>query len=84
MKKRFNVDVTLVSSGKVALYNGYLPGNKHAVRRPRLMEDVYREISEDPIPDGRYYLAVEIGGCDLADGADVSTPTIKYIFAPKP
>jgi len=47
MKKSHNIDVTLVTSGKVALYNGYLPGNKHGVRRPRLMEDVYREIPED-------------------------------------
>jgi len=76
MKKRFNIEVTLVSSGKVVLYNGYLPGNKHAVRRPRQMEDVYREVSEDPIPEGRYYLAVEICGTLLDDGADVSTPTI--------
>ena len=35
MKTRFNIEVTLVSSGKIALYNGYLPGNKHAVRLDR-------------------------------------------------
>lgn len=45
MKKRFNVDITLVSSGKVALYNAYLPGNKHAARKTRFIEEVYREIS---------------------------------------
>ena len=81
MKKRYNIEVTLVSSGKVALYNGYLPGNKHAVRLPRKMEEVYREIAEDAIPEGRYYLAVEIGGNDLTDGCDFSMPTVKYNFA---
>jgi ubiquitin-activating enzyme E1 len=80
MKNRYNVDVTLVSSGKVALYNGYLPNNKHAVRRPREIAEVYREISDDPIPEGRCYLAVEIGGTDMSDDCDVSMPTIKYIF----
>ena len=58
MKADYNVDVTLISSGKVALYNGYLPGNKHAVRLPRNIEDVYREIAEDAIPESRAYLAL--------------------------
>ena len=80
MKNRFNVEITLVSSGKVALYNGYLPGNKHAVRLPRKIEEVYREIAEDPIPEGRYYLAVEVGGTELSEGDDFSMPTVKYIF----
>jgi hypothetical protein len=80
MKKRHNVDVTLVSSGKIALFNAYLPGKKHDARRPRKIEEVYREISDDPIPEGRYYLALEIGGSDLSDNADFSMPTVKYIF----
>jgi ubiquitin-activating enzyme E1 len=80
MKTRFNIDVTLVSSGKVALYNSYLPGNKHAVRRPRHIEDVYREIAEEPIPAGRYYLALELGGEVIGEGCDFSMPTVKYIF----
>jgi hypothetical protein len=80
MKKRHNVDVTLLSSGKVALYNAYLPGKKHEVRKPRKIEEVYREISDDPIPEGRCYMALEIGGTDLSDGADFSMPTVKYIF----
>lgn len=80
MKERYNIDITLVSSGKVALFNGYLPGNKHAVRRPRLIEEVYREISEDPIPEGRRYLALELGGEELTEGCDFSMPTVKYYF----
>jgi len=59
-----------VSSGKVALFNGYLPGGKHNVRKPRLIEDVYREISEEPIPEGRRYLAIEIGGEEIGEGCD--------------
>ncbi len=80
MKERYNVDITLVSSGKVALYNGYLPGNKHAVRKPRRIEEVYREIADDAIPDTRNYLVLEIGGEDLSEGCDFTMPSIKYIF----
>ena len=83
MKADYNVDVTLISSGKVARYNGYLPGNKHAVRLPRNIEDVYREIAEDAIPENRAYLALEIGGEDLTEGCDFAMPTIKYYFKPR-
>lgn len=80
MKTRFNIDVTLVSCGKFALYNGYLPGNKHSVRRPRLIEDVYNEITDEPIPDGRNYLALELGGEVIGEDCDFSMPTTKYYF----
>ena len=80
MKARFNIEITLVSSGKVALYNGYLPGNKHAVRKPRYIEEVYREISDEPIPEGRRYLAIELGGEEITEGCDFSMPTVKYYF----
>lgn len=80
MKERFNIDVTLVSSGKIALYNGYLPGNKHAVRLGRRIEEVYREISDEPIPEGRKYLALELGGEVIGEGCDFSMPTTKYYF----
>ena len=80
LKEKYGIEITLVSSGKVALYNGYLPGNKHAVRLPRLIEEVYREIADDPIPEGRTYLALEIGGEVIGEGCDFSTPTVKYVF----
>ncbi len=83
MKTDFNIDVTLVSSGRVALYNGYLPGNKHAVRKPRLIEDVYREISDEPIPEGRSYLAIELGGEEMTEGCDFTMPTVQYFFQPR-
>ena len=80
MKTTYGVDITLVSSGQVALFNGYLPGNKHGVRRPRHIEDVYREISDAPIPEGRRYLALELGGEVIDEGCDFSMPTVKYYF----
>lgn len=78
--EKYQVEITLVSSGKVALYNGYLPGNKHAERLTRTPEDVYSQIAEDKIPEGRRYLALELGGEVVGEGCDFSMPTVKYYF----
>lgn len=32
LKENKGVEITMVTSGEVALYNAYLPGNKHAAR----------------------------------------------------
>ena len=80
MKKRYNIDVTLVSAGRIALFNAYLPGKKHDARRGRYIEEVYREISDEPIPPSRNYLAIEIGGEELTENCDFQMPTVKYFF----
>ena len=43
----------------------YLPGNKHAPRLDMKVEDVYNQVAgeEMPIPAGRKYLRLEMGGC---------------------
>jgi len=57
LEKTHGIEITLVSSGNYALYNAYLPGNKHKVRLEQKIEDVYRQVSENqPLPKGRYYL----------------------------
>ena len=82
IKEKFNVEVSLVSCGKIALFNMYLPGKKHESRKPREMAEVYREIAKDePLPPGRKYLALEIAGEVIGEGADCSMPTVKYFFA---
>lgn len=67
----------MVTCGNVALYNAYMPGNKHAARLPKDIAQTYEELSGEPI--ARKYLVLEIGGAD-ADGADFMMPPIKYIF----
>ena len=62
MKEKYKIDVTLVSCGTYALFNAYLPGNKHKPRLEQKIEDVYAGIDENPIPKGRYYLKLEMGG----------------------
>jgi len=64
----------------MALFNSYLPGGKHEARRQREISEVYKEISDEPIPDGRYYLAIELAGEVIGAGKDFSIPTVKYVF----
>lgn len=80
IKESHKVDVTMVSCGKIALYNAYLPGGKHASRLTRPVEEVYLEISEETLPEGRNYLVLEFGGETVDDGADFMMPPVKYCF----
>lgn len=87
LKEKIGIEVTLVSSGKYAIYNGYLPGNKHQSRLTRPIEEVYNEVAEDDlkIPERRRYLVLEVGGSLEADGeeCDFQIPPIKYVFKGK-
>ena len=56
LSEKLGIEVTLVSAGNYALYNGYLPGNKHKDRLAKKIEEVFSSISDDPIPEGRNYL----------------------------
>ena len=80
MKKNYNIDITLVACGKIALFNSYLPGKKHEPRREREMSEVYREISKEEFVDDRYYMIIEVGGEVIGEGCDFTIPSVKYIF----
>ena len=80
MDENKQVTVTMVTCGKFALYNSYLPGNKHAERLPRKIEEVYKEIAEEDFPEGRYYMVLEACGEVKGSGEDFSMPPVKYCF----
>jgi len=52
LAKEYNIDVTLVSCGKFALFNGWLPGNKHGPRLQKKVENVFNEVSDEPLAPG--------------------------------
>ena len=79
LKETYSVDTTLLSSGTLAIYNSYLPGNKHGPRLSRKIEDIYSDIAE--IVPGRNYLTLEVGAATLDENIDVSMPKVKYVFA---
>jgi hypothetical protein len=70
----------MVACGRLALYNSYLPGQKHKPRLQMPIEQVYLDISKETLPEGRYYLILEVGGETVGDGADFTMPPIKYCF----
>ena len=81
LKENKNVEISMVTCGQVALYNAYLPGNKHAPRLSRSIEEVYQEISKEPIPAGRKYLRIDVGGSIVDTMEDFVMPPVKYYFA---
>jgi len=42
---------------------------------------VYRNISKTPVPAGRRYLKIDVGGSIIENNADFQMPPIKYYFA---
>jgi ubiquitin-activating enzyme E1 len=66
-KTTMNLDVSMITCGNVALFNAYMPGNKHGPRLPTSIEKTYEEIANEPV--ARNYLVLEIGGSD-AGGVD--------------
>jgi ubiquitin-activating enzyme E1 len=46
LEQTYGIEVTLVSCGSLALYNAYLPGNKHKDRLDRKVEEVHASICE--------------------------------------
>lgn len=70
LKTNKGVEIAMVTCGEVALYNQYLPGNKHAPRLAQNIEDVYRQISKQEIPAGRRYLKIDVGGSIIENNAD--------------
>ncbi|CAG9321373.1 unnamed protein product [Blepharisma stoltei] len=80
LKTEHKLKVNIVSCGKTCIYNGYLPGNKHGDRLPKILQDLYQEISGVRIIEGRRYLAIEASCESLEDGVDMAIPVIKYTF----
>jgi len=81
LDKTYNIEVSLISCGNFALYNGWLPGNKHAPRLAMKIEDVFNQISEEKLVDSQTYLILEMGGSVKGeDDLDFMMPSTKYVF----
>lgn len=46
IRVRFNLDVSIISSGETIIYNHYAPKNAHANRRNRVLEEIYAEFTK--------------------------------------
>jgi len=80
LKSNVGIDVSMVACGKCALYNAYLPGGKHKPRLEMKVEDIFKEVAKEEIPEGRNYLVLEVSGETIDDGSDFNIPPVKYTF----
>ena len=67
MKETLNIEVTLLTAGRFSMYNSYLPGNKHAPRLERKIEELYQQIAEEEIPMSRNWIHIELGGTVIGE-----------------
>ena len=81
LRENHAVDISMVTCGEVALYNAYMPGNKHAPRLAQTPEEIHKQITGVDQPAGRRYLKIDVGGSIIESGADFQMPPIKYYFA---
>ena len=81
LKANHGVEITMVTCGDVALFNAYLPGNKHAPRLTQSIEAVYKQITQKELVANRRYLRIDVGGTIIANDGDFQMPPIKYYFA---
>jgi len=79
IQQKHHLKVTIVSTGRVCMFNGYLPGNEHADRLQESVHGLYERIAKIHIIAGRRYLAMEVS-CETEAREDVTVPTIKYVF----
>lgn len=77
---KFGIEVYLLACGDYSLYNGFLPGKKHAPRLEKKIEDVYLGIEGSSIPDHKKYLIIVPGGTIKESGDDFQIAPLKYVF----
>ena len=80
IKKKYDVEVNIVTSGDKVFYNP--SGNKKKMQARQIMkiEDIDREMNEKSKDSMNDYLILDIGGVTKKDKTEVSMPKIKYTF----
>merc|ERR1712150_123422 len=79
METEYNVEVQIVSAGVSCIYNAFSKTSKDRLNRK--VKEVYEEITKTEIIKGRNYIKLEVTAVDCEDDVDVTTPTLKLVFA---
>jgi len=80
LKETYKLETSMISVGTMALYNGYLPKNKHKERLTRKIEDVFAEVVPKGVIAGKHYISLDVGAADIESSIDVTMPKVKYIY----
>jgi hypothetical protein len=77
-ESEYKVDVSIISCGKISLYQSFIPSNQK--RKDRLIEDLIREIGSDDLLKGKTNIPINVSCDDKETGDCVTMPVIKYTF----
>jgi len=72
------VEITMVSSGNLCLYNSYAAGHKK--RLGETVTKLWQSAAKQVLSSKRTYLTLEVSATDLDDDVDVRIPAVKYRF----
>lgn len=80
LEEKIGITANLVACGDLSIYNFMIP--RHKGRLDRKVEEIFKEMSEQPLPQGRYYLQLTLaGGVKGEEDMDFDIPPVKYVFA---
>jgi ubiquitin-activating enzyme E1 len=77
LKKRYNVEVNIITCNKTTLIQTFLPSNKD--RLDKKIEDLYVSLSKFPLSTNATYLVLEVSA-DTEDGVTALIPLVQYNF----
>ena len=81
-KKRFGLDVTMITSGVLILFSDLLPNPKLEQRKSMKLNEIYESISEQKLSPSRKLLELEISLENKETGEDdFEFPTVHYLLS---
>jgi len=78
IKEKYGIQVSIMSCGKLCVYNKYGGGGNNAIRLQLTPDECYKHITQEVYPKHKKFVELEISG-EALDGVDCVTPSIKYI-----
>eukprot|EP01012_Entosiphon_sulcatum_P009048 TRINITY_DN14_c0_g1_i1.p1 TRINITY_DN14_c0_g1~~TRINITY_DN14_c0_g1_i1.p1 ORF type:complete len:998 (-),score=166.39 TRINITY_DN14_c0_g1_i1:338-3331(-) len=77
-ENKFQLGITMISSGSSIIFSSFAPKAKIAERMPKPLSQVVQEVSKVQLPASTSYINMEI--CCTLDDDDVDVPYVRYKF----
>jgi len=78
LKEKYNVDVDILGIGATLIFSAWFPAEKKKDRMARLLPDLVREITNQPLKPGKRHLNVEVTGTINEQDCDIPPITIWF------
>jgi len=79
-KEKYQLQISMISSGVSVIYSDFLAKDKKAERLPMKLSELIAQISKKPIPTNKRELIIEIVCSRVEDDEDVEVPSVRYLF----